>query len=64
MSLWHKLRNPKFEIFHRKEQNFDFKKWNRVECTTFKTFISILNSLACAPLGHMLAFALNKAGDF
>ena len=36
---------PKLEIFYKKEQNFDFKKLNRVECTTLKTFIFILNFL-------------------
>jgi len=51
--LGQKLRNPKLEIFHRKEQNFNFKKLNRVECTTFKTFISILNSIACALRAHV-----------
>jgi len=28
LSLGHKLRNPKLEIFHKKEQNLDFKKLN------------------------------------
>jgi hypothetical protein len=39
--LGHKLRNPKLEVFYWKDQNFDFKKLNKVECTTFKIIISI-----------------------
>ena len=41
----HELRNIKLEIFHKKEQKFDFKKLNKVEWTSFKIIISILNSL-------------------
>jgi len=51
--LGYKLNNPKLEVFYRKEENFDFKKLNEVKCTTFNTFISILNFLACALEAHV-----------
>jgi len=53
MSLGHKLRNPKLKNFYRKEQKFDFEKLNKVECTTLKTIISILNSLTYALGTHV-----------
>ena len=30
------VKESKIEVFHRNEQNIDFKKLNKVECTTFK----------------------------
>lgn len=37
ISLGYKLMNLKLEVFHKIEQNFNFKKLvNKVECTTFK----------------------------
>jgi len=51
------------EVFYRKEQSFNFKKLNIVECTNFKIIISILNSLACifkTPLKHMLHLPVKK----
>jgi len=53
VSLGHKLRNPNLEVLYWKEQNFDFEKLNEVECTTFKTVISILNFLAYVLSAHV-----------
>ena len=48
MLSWGQVKESKIVVFHRNEQNIDFKKLNKIECTTFKTIISILNSLTYA----------------